>query len=305
MLMNLSGRLIDAFLALEETRRFAVAAERCHVSASAFSQMISRLEEQVGARLFDRDTRNVALTPEGEVFSQGAHRIAAEMDASLSELRDRAQRNVGRVSIAGPPSLAASWLPQQMASFRSDYPGIAMRLHDVVSDHCLEMVARGEVDFGLNAQRGNVLEFEAQLLFNEHLYLICQAGDPLAQNKSVRMKDLRHHEFIHSVRSGSVWQQMLPMVSAAGIRDSGLEVTQFATMSGLIANGFGISVVPQFAVELCRRPGIAVVPVTDTKARRPIYMVKRKHRSLSVAAAEMWKRLAEAGKGLTAAPPRK
>ena len=70
--MNLSGRLIDAFQALEETRRFAVAAKRCHVSRSAFSQMIGRLEEQVGARLFDRDTRNVALTPEGEVFSRGA-----------------------------------------------------------------------------------------------------------------------------------------------------------------------------------------------------------------------------------------
>jgi DNA-binding transcriptional LysR family regulator len=54
--MHLSGRLIDAFLALEETRRFAVAAERCHVSPSAFSQMIARLGEQVGARLFDRDT---------------------------------------------------------------------------------------------------------------------------------------------------------------------------------------------------------------------------------------------------------
>ena len=98
--MNLSGRLIDAFLALEETRRFAVAAQRCNVSASAFSQMISRLEAQVGARLFDRDTRNVALTPEGEVFSQGAHRIAAEMNASLVELRDRAARTVGRVTMA-------------------------------------------------------------------------------------------------------------------------------------------------------------------------------------------------------------
>ncbi|MES2509106.1 MAG: LysR family transcriptional regulator [Pseudomonadota bacterium] len=293
---RLSGRLIDAFLALEETRRFAVAAERCHVSPSAFSQMITRLEEQVGARLFDRDTRNVALTPEGEVFSHGAHRIAAEMDSTLTGLQDRARFNVGRVSIAAPPSLAASWLPQQMAGFRDDYPGLTMRLHDVVSDRCLEMVARGDVDFGLNAQRGNALEFEAHLLFNERLYLICQTSDPLASRKSVSMKDLRHHEFIHSVRSGSVWQQMVPMTTAAGIPDSGLEVTQFGTLAGLVGNGFGISVVPQFAVELCRRPGIAVVRVTDRKALRPIYMIKRKQRSLSVAAEGMWSRLAEAGR---------
>ena len=290
--MNLSGRLIDAFLALQDTRRFAVAAERCHVSASAFSQMIGRLEEQVGARLFDRDTRNVSLTPDGEVFLQGAHRIAAEINLSLTELRDRAERHVGRVSIAAPPSLAASWLPEQMARYRKDYPGIALRLHDVVSDRCLDLVARGEVDFGLNAQRGNALEFEAKLLFNERLYLVCQATDPLAKLGQVRLKDLRHHEFIHTVRAGSVWQQLLPLLSAAGVRDSGLEVGQFGTLAGLVANGFGISVVPQFAVQLCRRPGLATVPVSDRKAVRAIYMIKRKHRSLSVAAAEMWTRLA-------------
>ena len=296
--MNLSGRLIDAFLALEETRRFVVAAERCHVSPSAFSQMIARLEEQVGARLFDRDTRNVALTPEGEIFSQGAHRIATEMNAALSELRERSLRTIGRVAIAAPPSLCAAWLPQQMAVFRCDNPGIAQRLHDVVSDRCLNMIAAGEVDFGLNAQRGNELEFEAQLLFNERLFLVCRGNDPLARLKSVRLKDLGQREFIHTVRTGSVWQQMQPMLTEAGVRDSGQEVAQFGTLAGLIASGFGISVVPQFALRLCERPGLVTVPVSDRKALRPIYRVKRRHRSLSLAAAAMWEQLARAGKAV-------
>jgi LysR family transcriptional regulator, carnitine catabolism transcriptional activator len=122
-----------------------------------------------------------------------------------------------------------------MARFRSDNPGIALRLHDVVSDRYLDLVARGEVDFGINAQHGNTLEFEAHLLFNERLYLICQAADPLALRKDIKLKDLRHHAFIHTVRTGSVWQQMLPMLNAAGVRDSGLEVTQFATLAVLVS----------------------------------------------------------------------
>lgn len=293
--MNLSGRLIDAFLALEETKRFAIAAERCYVSPSAFSQMITRLEAQVGARLFDRDTRNVALTPEGEIFSQGAHRIAAEINSSLTELRDRAQFTMGRVTIAAPPSMAASWLPEQMALFRQAYPGIALRLDDVVSDRCLNLIAHGDVDFGLNAQQGNQLEFESHLLFNERMYLVCRTEDPWANLKEVKLKELRNQEFIQTVRTGSVWQQTQPMLSAAGIHDSGLEVSHFSTLAGLIVNGFGISIVPQFAVQLCRQPGLATVLVSDRKAFRPIYMVKRRHRSLSVAATEMWKRLAAAG----------
>jgi LysR family carnitine catabolism transcriptional activator len=301
--MNLSGRLIDAFLALEETRRFSVAAQRCHVSASAFSQMIGRLEEQVGARLFDRDTRNVALTPEGEAFSQGAHRIASEIRATVDELRDRAQRHQGRVSIAAPPSLAADWLPQRMALFHGRHPGIALRLADVVSDRCLDMIRRGEADFGVNAVAGNEGEFEAKLLFGERWYVVCHEDDPLARQPSATLRDLRQRPFIHTIRSGSVWQQLQPLVRAAEVRDTGLEVNQLGTLGGLVACGFGISMVPEFALKLCARKGVAAVPLSARNATRPIYLVRRRQRSLSVAAATLWDLLLQEGK-LTAATAR-
>jgi len=292
-LVKLSGRLIDAFLALEETRRFAVAAERCHVSPSAFSQMISRLEEQVGARLFDRDTRNVALTPEGEAFSAGAHRIAAEIAGSLAELRDRAARRTGKVAIAAPPSLCADWLPRLLAEVRKHHPGVALRLLDVVSDRCLDLVLRGEVDFGLNAQAGNELEFETRLLFNEPLYLVCRATDLLAKRGSARLRDLDGALFIHTVRTGSIWQHLQSVLADVKVRDSGLEVAQFGTLAGLIACGFGVSVVPHFALPLTARKGLAAIPIQDKKAVRPIYMVRRRNRSLSVAAQALWDRIAE------------
>jgi DNA-binding transcriptional LysR family regulator len=180
-----------------------------------------------------------------------------------------------------------------MAQFRADYPGIALRLHDVVSDRCLDMIAQGEVDLGLNAQPGNEREFESTKLFDERLYVVCPSSDALAERTELRLRDLRGREFIHTVRSGSVWQQTQPMLRDIGVRDSGLEVAQFGTLAGLIAAGFGISLVPQFAVPLCTAPGIAAVLVADRKAVRPIYMVKRRHRSLSTAAADMWQRLSQ------------
>jgi len=289
--MNLSGRLLDAFLALEETRRFATAAERCHVSPSAFSQMIRRLEEQVGARLFDRDTRNVSLTPEGEMFAQSAHRISGEMTTALAELKERSLCNTGRVSVAGPPSVCAEWLPGILASFRDDHPGIALQLHDVVSDRCLSMISAGEVDFGLNARAGNKQEFETHLLFSERLFLICRDTDSLAGNGGIRLRDLRGRDFIHTTRTGSVWQHLQPMLGVAKIHDSGFEVSEPGTMAGLVAYGFGISIVGQFALQLCNRKGVTAVPIVDRHAVRPIFLVKRKRRSLSVAAQTLWNRL--------------
>ena len=282
--MNLSGRLIDAFLALEETRRFAVAARRCNVSASAFSQMIGRLEEQVGARLFDRDTRNVALTPEGQAFSAGAHRIADEIRATLSDLKDRAALDTGRVAVAAPPSLGADWLPRLLAGFQRTHPGVALRLLDVVSDRCLALVAAGEVDFGLNAQRGNDLEFDSSLLFNERFFVVCPRTDPLAARAALRFADLKGRPFVQTVRTGSVWQQTQPWLEKAQVHDTGLEVTQFGTLAGLVERGFGVSLVPQLALPLCRRPGLGAVLLDERVALRPIYLIRRRGRALSAAA---------------------
>ncbi|MGE0435137.1 LysR family transcriptional regulator [Ramlibacter sp.] len=292
---NLTGRAIDAFLALEETRRFALAAKRCHVSPSTFSQMIARLEDQVGARLFDRDTRNVSLTPEGEVFSVGAHRIAAEIRSSLSELMDRASHRRGRVAVAVTPSLAADWLPRRLAEFRASYPDIDLRMHDGTTDRCMEMVLRGEADFGISAQRGREAEFDNVLLFQERYYVICAEGDALAQRKGVKLTDLRHRTFVHMVRTGTVRQQMMPLLASAQVADSGMEVANFGSVAGLVAAGFGISIVPEHAVRLCHREGLVAVPVQSTKAVRPVIMTRRKGLSLSVAASAFWAQL-EKGK---------
>lgn len=289
--MNLSGRAIDAFLALEETRRFAIAAKRCHVSPSTFSQMIGRLEEQVGARLFDRDTRNVSLTPEGEVFSHGAHRIAAEIKGTIGELRERANRRVGRVTVAVTPSLGADWLPHRLAEFRARFPGIALRMHDVSSQQCLDMVERGDADFGVSAQPGPELEFESHLLFMERYHLLCRQEDPLAGQREVNVRDLKGRVFVHMVRTGSVRQQMMPLLATAQVSDSDLEVGTFGCAAGLVAAGFGISIVPKHAIQLCHRPGLVAIPLSSPKAVRPVVMMRRRERSLSVAAAEMWEQL--------------
>lgn len=291
--MKLSGRLLDAFLALAETRRFAVAAERCSVSPSAFSQMIGRLEEQVGARLFDRTTRSVSLTPEGEVFLEGAQRIAAEIRGTVLDLRERVQRKTGRVSLAAPPSLAAEWLPRQMALFRKSHPGIDLRLWDVVADRCLEMIRRGDADFGLNALPGPQTEFEAQHLFDDPFFVICPQGDPIARRRSAKLSDLQGRPCIQTVRTGSVWQGTQQLVHQAGMQDTGLEVNQLGTLGGLVAHGFGIALVPRSALQLCQREGIVGVPIAEPAATRPIYLIRRRDRSLSVAADTLWAQLSK------------
>lgn len=289
--MNISTRLLDAFSALAETRHFGLAAQRCHVSPSALSQMITRLEGQLEVRLFDRDTRNVRLTPEGEVFDEGVRRIAQEVRSALQAMHDRVHKRAGRVRIAAPPSLAADWLPQRMAAFRAEYPGVALSLSDVVSDRCLDMLRSGQADIGINAQAGDPLEFDSRLLFREPLYLLCRRDHPLTLKAQVHLRELRQQPFVHTTRNGSVWQHVQPLLLRVGVIDTGMEVAQLGTLAGLIAHGFGISLVPQFALSLCNHPDVVAVPVADRKAFRPLYLLRFKHHSLSVAAQAFYDRL--------------
>ena len=283
--MRLSARLLEAFLALEETRRFVVAASRCHVSPSAFSQMIGRLEKDVGARLFDRSTRQVLLTAEGEVFAVGARRIAAEMAASVNEVRDRTALRIGSVTIAAPASLSSEWLPDLLGKFRLQHPNIALKLRDVVSDRCLELVLNGQADFGVNGQPGNEVEFESSLRFYERYYVVCRRDDVLAASTEITMRQLKGRDYI---KTASVWRQLQAILTRAGVRDTGLEVEQFGTVAGLVLHGFGISLVPELALSLCLRPGITAIPIKERAVARPLYLVKRRERSLSLAAQALW-----------------
>ncbi|HSV47408.1 MAG TPA: LysR family transcriptional regulator, partial [Ramlibacter sp.] len=84
--LNVSTRQVKAFVALAEQRNFTRAAQQCHLSQSAFSTLIRTLEDAIGIRLFDRDTRKVELTPEGHLFLAGASRLLKDFRAALEDL---------------------------------------------------------------------------------------------------------------------------------------------------------------------------------------------------------------------------
>ena len=119
---DLSTRALRAFLALVELRNFTRAAQATHLSQPAFSALIRSLEDAVGTRLFDRNTRSVQLTPEGRLFEPSARQLLADASRALADLADHVERRKGRVHVAALPSLAAGWLPALFAEYRSTFP---------------------------------------------------------------------------------------------------------------------------------------------------------------------------------------
>lgn len=171
MLPNISSKLLQAFVALADCRHFTRAAERCHLSQSAFSAVIQKLETALNAKLVERDTRNVMLTVEGEMFVEVARGLLADMEAAFGNMRDYVARRKGRVAIAALPSLAANGLPAVIAEYRASYPGIKVQLHDALSDQCLHLLRQGKVDLAITAPSARLAEFDTRTLCSDPFYL--------------------------------------------------------------------------------------------------------------------------------------
>lgn len=284
MQANISTRLLQGFLALNDCRHFGHAAERCHVSQSAFSVMIQKLEAAAGAKLFVRDTRNVTLTPEGELFVEVARQLMTDIEAAFSNMSDYVARRKGKVSIAALPSLAAGWLPPVIAAYRIQYPGVTVELFDALSDHCLNYLRQGKADIALTAPGPNLMEFDTQPLCADPFYLVCRRDHKLAKKRIIQIPQLAGCELIHLARSTSVRQHLDALLQPVGVINTGLEVEHLATVAGLIESGLGVSLVPELTLFQFRHSNLVAIPLNAPDLVRPLLIVKAKERSLSIAA---------------------
>lgn len=283
MQMNVSTRELRAFMALAAECNFTRAAAVVHLSQPAFSALIRQLEQALGVRLFDRNTRHVALTAEGAVFERSARQVLAAFDQAFTDMRALASRERGRVSIALLPSLAADWLPQVLAGFRAAHPGITLEVADVLSEACIERVRAGHADFALAATRADTAELRAEPFCSDDFHLVCPLGHPLARLPNPRPRDLAPWPFIHLSRTSSV-RQYIDAATYPHPLPSVLEVDQLATVAGMVLAGLGISVVPALTLYQFRAPGLATRPLRWPGLTRRLYLVRRRDRSLSVAA---------------------
>ncbi|MBU1360027.1 MAG: LysR family transcriptional regulator [Gammaproteobacteria bacterium] len=283
---DLSTRHLRGFVALTEQRNFTRAAQLCHLSQPAFSALIQALEETVGTRLFDRDTRSVQLTPEGQLFERSARRLLDDMGAALTDLADHVERRKGRVHVAALPSLAAGWLPGVFAEFSHQWPGVEIELSDALSDACIALVRGGQADFALAASGAGVSaagDLKSRKLCTDRFHLVCRTDHPLAQERNLSARKLAPWPFIQMTRDSSVRQALDAAIHPLRL-NAVFEVEHLATVTGLVEAGLGISVVPTLTLFHFQRETLVTRLLPLPGLRRTLYVVQRREGSLSIAA---------------------
>lgn len=285
MQINVTLRQLEAFVAVARTLSFSLAAQQVHLSQPALSATIRKLEDAIGARLFDRTTRTVALTSVGMEVLAIAENLLRELDDAFVGVRALVGGKRGRVAIAASPSLAAGFVPEVVATFQRTYPYIDLQVHDAVFGAAIELIRAGKVDLAITPEKFADAELKHRELFRDHLVLLCRSDHPLAKLRTVTWKDLQPHSLVSLTSKSSVRH----LVEAAYLQHGtslrpAFEVEHASTVMGFVAQGLGVGVLPFSLIPLVRVKRVVYRRITRPEIHRLICIVTLKSRSPSPAA---------------------
>ncbi|MGW0802459.1 LysR family transcriptional regulator [Nonomuraea sp. NPDC002799] len=255
-------------VAVAETDSFTRAAERCLVVQSALSHQVARLERELGARLFERTSRRVRLTPAGAAFLpaarqclDAAERAAAEVAAAVGEVR-------GRLAVGLIPTVAAVDIPGALRDFRHQYPHVRISLRVGASDELAEQVRQGaiEVAFLGLPTTARPQGVNARELARDRLVAVVAPDHPLAGEAAVDLRRLSSEVFVDLPPKTAGRVQSDQAFSAAGLtRDVAFEVTTADFMARLVGQGLCVAMLPSAYVP--QLTGVTTIEVTDAPAR--------------------------------------
>jgi len=280
---------VQAFVAIADKGSFQNAADSLHVTQTAITQRLRKLEDFLGVTLVERTTRSIALSQIGRDFLPQARRLLEELGDALLEIRETGKAERGDVSIACVPTVGVQYLPRIMQEYSARYPNNRIKILDHASSAVADAVLRREAEFGINIAGAHHPELMTMPLLEDQYVLICHEDHPLAKRRRVAWKQLQPYPLIFA---GQVSGNRALLDTALGANGLGLqsfyEVQRSSTAVGLVAERIAAAVVPRLAVQKGAYPNIRTIELVDPVVSRALVLVVRKTARLSPAAQALY-----------------
>jgi DNA-binding transcriptional LysR family regulator len=262
-------RHLRYFLAVAEERHFGRAAARLHMAQPPLSQQIRQLEDELGVRLLDRNTRRVELTDAGAAYLERVRAVLAEVDQAGEEARRVAAGLQGRLVVGCVGSATYSLLPALARTVREELPGVefGFRGEMLVPDQVAALLDR-EIDLALLRPPVDEPALRVATLRRDRLIVALPDAHRLAERRRLRVEDLRGEDLVIHAAGRSVMHGTVQALC----RDAGFEprvrhqVAETSTLVTFVAAGLGIAVVPE-PVSRLGVAGTTYLPLADRNAR--------------------------------------
>ncbi|MFE7575271.1 LysR family transcriptional regulator [Streptomyces sp. NPDC057521] len=237
-------RQLEYFVAVAEEQNFTRAAERVHISQSGVSAQIRRLEQELGAELFDRSARTVVLTVAGKAalaYARAALAAAGAVGQSVDEVTELIR---GRLTVGMVIGCTLTPLFEALAAFHEAHPGVEIALLEDHSDRLTEGVRTGAVDLALIGTATAAPDgLHALTVISERLVAAVPAGHPLTRRRRVTLRDLAAHPIV-CMPTGTGLRAVFDQACAAQHLQPSIAMQASAAdaIADLAARGLGVAV---------------------------------------------------------------
>lgn len=286
MKVNFDG--IQAFVLVAELKSFKKAADYLHLTQTALTRRIQKLENELGMRLLERTTRSVELSAIGREFLPEAQKLVNETTLAVTRLKEKSLHSTGDVTIACIPTMAYHRLPERIREYSRRYPGNRIRILDWPSSQVNEAVANGKADFGITILLDGRPPLEEEIILEDPYMFFCRADHPLSGKEEVSWEDLREVELI-SVSNLSGNRLLLDYhLSQQQLELRGFyEVQHITTAIGLVLAGIGSAILP-FSTLQAPNPTLQRIPLVRPVIHRRIALIRRPNAVLPPAAQALY-----------------
>lgn len=284
MQVRLNLQQLSAFLTLADNGSFGDAAEALGVSQPALSRTIQQIENRLGTRLFDRDTRKLRLTPAGERLEPLARRLVREYQSVFTEFDDFVAGRQGLVRIAALPSVAAMLLPGAIARFRERQPDVRIQIWEDVGTPVHRAVLEGRADIGLATPPNMASDLRYRALLRDEVVLVCRTDDMLARRDEHDWAVFASRAFVIPSPETGLRTLIDQALEKASVHAEPLfNCKQPTTIGALVNAGVGIAALSRLTLAQLDSPTLAYRKLRNPTVARSIGVVTHAARSLAPA----------------------
>jgi DNA-binding transcriptional LysR family regulator len=285
--MPQSLRQFEVFLAVARAKSFRAAAEALHLSQPALSQHVGELERELGARLFDRLGRRVALTEAGRILEEHALRLFATLTSARETIAELYGLTRGTLLVGASTTPGIYVLPSVIASFQARHPGITLNLQIANSSVIEERIRGNELDLGVVG--GHALRPGEECLalgLLDELVLIVPPAHPWARRREVVPASLRDQRMLVREEGSATRQVAERALQHAGVTwRASMEVGHTEAIKQAVMAGLGVALVSVHAIRGETAGGrLHALRLKGLRIRRHFHVIHNEARALSASA---------------------
>ncbi|MBA4682508.1 LysR substrate-binding domain-containing protein [Pseudomonas sp. MDMC216] len=265
------------FIHIAESPSLTQGARKAFLSPAAASARIKALESQLGSRLLYRDSRGVELTPAGQRLLQHARLIMRQVDYLKSEFTEYGTDAAGHIRIFANTTAVTEFLPEVLAGFLAERPGVTVDLQERLSRDIVRGVLDGAADLGIIAGPVQAPGLQVLHFSTDRLVLSVPLGHALAQRQSVSFNDTLAYQHI-GLHEGSTLLSFLreQVEKLGGNLALRIQVSSFEAICRMIEGGVGIGIIPESAARRhSRTMQLAILQLDEAWAVRERSMLVR------------------------------